>query len=58
MKLLSRRFWLAVLYVVLTICNKKWNLGLSDVDIISAGGTVVTYILGESYNDSKKGNAK
>ena len=58
MKLLSRRFWLAVLYVALTVCNKKWNLGLSDVDIVSAGGAVVTYILGESYKDAKNGNTK
>ena len=56
-KLCSRKFWLAVAGFV---CSVGALFGLSDsitaqmTSVITAGGVVVAYILGESMIDANK----
>lgn len=56
-KLSSRKFWLAV---AAFICSVGALFGISDslaaqiTSMITAGGVVVAYILGESYIDANK----
>lgn len=52
-KLLSRKFLAFIVTVVLTVFNRKWNLGLNEADLLTIGGTAGAFILGESYIDSK-----
>ena len=56
-KLTSRKFWLAVAAFV---CSVGALFGISDslaaqiTSMITAGGVVIAYILGESYIDANK----
>ena len=56
-KLCSRKFWIAVAGFV---CTVGAMFGMTDdmasqiSAIVTAGGIVVAYILGESYIDGKK----
>lgn len=56
-KLSSRKFWALVVSFVTAILF-GFNFTESDVvqiaSIITAGGTVIAYILGESYVDASK----
>ena len=56
-KLTSRKFWLAVAAFV---CSIGALFGISEsiaaqiTSVITAGGVVIAYILGESYIDANK----
>ncbi len=47
----SRKFLLALFTIVLTVCNKKLNLGLEAADIYTIVGIAGTYILVEGTKD-------
>ena len=59
-KLSSRKFWcalIAVVVTVLTACNVN-NLTIEQVTAIISGiGALIAYIIGESYVDGKRAAA-
>jgi hypothetical protein len=54
MKYLARKFLVTLAYVLLVGANRKYDLGLAETEILSTGGVVATFILGESYLDGKR----
>lgn len=54
-KLKSRKFWMAVVAAILVIANKGLDLNLPEDSITAVVGIVISYILGESYVDGKRG---
>lgn len=53
-KFKSRKFWLAVTGGILVILNDGLGLNIDSETILSFTGIIISYILGESYIDSKK----
>lgn len=52
-KLKSRKFWVAVTSAVLIIANEGLGLNLPQEAITGVVAIVISYILGQSYVDSK-----
>ena len=53
-KLKSRKFWMAILAVVLPVINEQFNLGLDNSTVIAAIGGLVAFIIGEAHVDAKR----
>ena len=53
-KIKSRKFWLAVISALLIVANQGLDLGLPDASIMTVAGIIISYILGQSFVDSKK----
>lgn len=52
-KLLSRKLWAAILNALLIIANKKYNIGLTPVELGAITTGAVAYIGAQAYIDSK-----
>ena len=51
-KFISRKLVVIILNFLIIGANKKYNLGLTDPDIISLASVSGAYVLGQSYVDS------
>lgn len=56
-KLSSRKFWITIVSVLLITINDELGLGLDTESIMYFAGIVITYLLGQSWIDTRKGNA-
>lgn len=52
---LSRKLWLAVSIPLLTIANRRWNLGLTEQEVTTASAAIIAAILGIAAEDVAQG---
>jgi len=56
--LASQRNWLAaILFPLLVVANRRWNLGLTDHDLLVLAGVLGALVLGKSAEDAMKRSA-
>lgn len=53
-KLKSRKFIIAVISAILLILNEGLNIKIPSETVLSFAGIIISYLLGQSYVDSKK----
>ena len=53
-KFLSKKLAVALLTILLTALNKKLGLDLSETEIMAIVGFASSYVLGQSFVDSKE----
>lgn len=53
-KLKSRKFWIAVMGAMMLILTDGLGMDINKEVILGAMGVLISYILGESYIDSRK----
>ena len=53
-KMKSRKFWISVVGAVLLVLVDGLGLGIDREVILAAAGVIISFVLGESYIDSKK----
>lgn len=54
-KLSSRKFWMAVVGAALLIANQGLGLNIPEDTVMAFAALVISYILGESFVDAKRG---
>lgn len=53
-KLTSRKFWVTIIYIVLTVLKATGTLEFSDMDLLTLAGVLASYVVGESFTDGKR----
>ncbi|WP_276914173.1 hypothetical protein [Aneurinibacillus aneurinilyticus] len=53
----SRKFLITILSIVLVAFNDQFNLHLSADQVTAIASIIVSYLLGQSYIDSRNGNS-
>lgn len=52
-KLKSRKFWVTVVSSILIVLNEGLGMSIDSEAVLSFSGIVISYLLGQSYIDSK-----
>ena len=53
----SSRLWIIALYTILVMANRKFDLGLSEQELMQLAGLVATYVTFKSVEDAWKRSA-
>ena len=53
-KMKSRKFWISVVGAVVLVLVDGLGIGIDREVILAAAGVIISFVLGESYIDSKK----
>lgn len=57
-KLKSRKFWVTVVSAILIVLNEGLGLDIDSETVLGFAGIIISYLLGQSYVDSKSQNEK
>jgi len=53
-RLRSRKFWLAVASALIVFCNKAFDWGLNEKEILAVVGSLLSFVLVEGAVDYKR----
>lgn len=56
-KFKSRKFWLTIAGVAVTVCNEIFDMGLDREAVLTIVGSIAAYVLGQGIVDAKKAEA-
>jgi len=57
-KLKSRKFWVTVVSAVLVVLNEGLGMNIDSEAVLGFSGIIISYLLGQSYIDSKEATKK
>lgn len=52
-KLKSRKFWVTVVSSILIVLNEGLGMDIDSETVLGFSGIIISYLLGQSYIDSK-----